>query len=237
VNGELLIEIIAIKYDSTVYDYNGITRYTREIDIDLPAIQNNTTAQTTNDETVGTQVGRALATDTGKAAITAGGVPVYDSLELAWSTTQVDTAFNASNTLGGILNITTDVKSISMIFESPQGTIDYDVYIDEVQESRQYLGNAPVYVELQYSVDNTSYSAIKARYVDWAATGLTFNLTDAVAGYYQVAIALADTLDLDQDVPTSITGTDKSSISITGITSVAETGSTDAMKVTWVILQ
>jgi len=97
--GQIIIDVVAIEYDSEVYNYNNLTRYSRVLDIGVPFnIKNNTQVETTKDETTGTQVGRALATDTGKAAITAGGVPVYNSLDSGFTTTQVDTSLNGGAT-------------------------------------------------------------------------------------------------------------------------------------------
>ena len=236
-DGNIIISFTCIEYSSDVYNYNGITRYERTVGVGIPSIQNNINVQTVKDETVGTQVGRALATDTGKDAILAGGVPVYDSLEAAYSTTQVDTALNTpGSSLGSILYVDRDVKSIQIIFESPSGDVDYDVYIDEVQESRTYVGNIPVAINLEYSTDNVTYSSVKTRYIDWAATGTQFYLTNASAGYYKVTFALSNTLDLDQDVPGTVTGTAKSVIEVTGCTSVADPAG-DAAKTTFIILE
>lgn len=230
-NGEVIVNITAIEYNSDVYNYDGIIRYDRSTSINIPAFTNNVVAKQTQAEDTGTAVGRALNTDVGKGAISSGGVPLYDSFDIEFSSSTVTTNFNSSLSVGATQQVPFDSKNIQIIVESPTGDVNYDVYIDEVLESRTYIGNIPMFVQLQYSADNVTYSTVKSRFLDWAATGTIFNLTDVIAGYYKIETSLVDTLDLDQDVPSSVTGTDKSVIDVTSV------NATNQMKFTWVILR
>lgn len=233
--GQIIIDIVAIEYDSEVYNYNNLTRYSRVLDIGVPFnIKNNTQVETTKDETTGTQVGRALATDTGKAAITAGGVPVYNSLDSGFTTTQVDTQLNGGSNFGSILN-TTALKNLQIVVEGPQATVDYDVYIDEVQVSRQYVGAVPIGITVSYSTDNVTYTNIKQVYKEWTGNSHVFNITDASAGYYRVQLESVDTLVLDQDTPASVT-TNQATVSITNIASSAQPGG-DAATISFITLE
>ena len=233
--GQIIVDIVAIEYDSEVYNYNNLTRYSRVLDIGVPFnIKNNTQVETTKDETTGTQVGRALATDTGKAAITAGGVPVYNSLDSGFTTSQVDTTLNGGSNFGSILN-TTALKNLQIVVEGPQATVDYDVYIDEVQVSRQYVGAVPVGITVAYSTDNVTYNNIKQVYKEWTGNSHVFNITDASAGYYKVQLESVDTLVLDQDTPASVT-TNQATVSITNIASQAQPGG-DAATISFVTLE
>jgi len=235
VEGQILLDITAVEYDSEVYNYNNLTRASRTVDVGAPMIKNNAEVETSRDETTGTQVGRALATDTGKAAITGGGVPVYDSLDSGFTTTQVDTAINGSSTFGSILNTSTALKNLQIIVEGPQATVDYDVYIDEVSESRSYVGSIPVKITLAHSTDNVTYTNKKEVYKEWTGNSHVFNVTDAAAGYWRVLLEGVDTLVLDQDVPSSIT-TDQAIVSITNVASSAQPGG-DAATISFLLLE
>lgn len=233
--GQIIVDIVAIEYDSEVYNYNNLTRYSRVLDIGVPFnIKNNTQVETTKDETTGTQVGRALETDVGKAAITAGGVPVYNSLDSGFTTSQVDTTLNGGSNFGSILN-TTALKNLQIVVEGPQATVDYDVYIDEVQVSRQYVGAVPVGITVAYSTDNVTYNNIKQVYKEWTGNSHVFNITDASAGYYKVQLESVDTLVLDQDTPASVT-TNQATVSITNIASQAQPGG-DAATISFITLE
>ena len=233
--GQIIVDIVAIEYDSEVYNYNNLTRYSRVLDIGVPFnIKNNTQVETTKDETTGTQVGRALATDTGKAAITGGGIPVYESLDSGFTTTQVDTQLNGGTSFGAILS-TQALKNLQIIVEGPQALVDYDVYIDEVQVSRQYTGAVPVGITVAYSTDNVTYTNIKQVYKEWTGNSHVFNITDASEGYYKVQMESTPTLVLDQDTPASVTS-NQATIDITNIASQAQPGG-DAATISFILLE
>jgi len=234
--GEIFVDIVAVEYSDDTYNYNDLTKLTRTVGNGIPAVKNNTNVQTVSDETVGTQVGRALATDAGKTAITDGGVPVYNSLDLGFSTTTVDTALNSpTGTFGATLQ-TVAVKNLQIIFEGPYGVVDYDVYVDEVQESRDYVGACPITLTLDYSADNVTYTTQRSVYKEYTGNDHVFNITDAEAGYYRVTAQVVNTLTLDQDVPASITS-NKAVVDITGFAAQTLNPSGDAATISFVTLE
>lgn len=234
-NGEVVVNITAIEYNSEVYNYDGIIRYDRSTSINIPAFSNNVVAKQTQAEDTGTAVGRALDTEVGKNAIAAGGVPIYDSFESSFTPAAVDSAYNAGATVSSVFQTTADLKNLQIVFESPAGEVDYDVYIDEVSESRTYAGNFPVIADLGYSTDDITYTLINRVYLGPGTPSHIFNLTDASAGYYEVSTYLSATLDLDQDVPGTVTGLDKSILNVTNVSTGAAPGG-EGLKISWIVL-
>ena len=234
---QIILDIIAVEYDSEVYNYNNLSKYSRTIDVGVPNIKNNAPVEVAKDESVGAQVGRALATDTGKTAITAGGVPVYDSQDIGFSVSTVDTALNnPANFYGAVYQTDVALKNLQIIFEGPYGTVDYDVYVDEVQESRDYVGQCPLTLVLQYSTDNVTYTTKRSVFKEFTGNDHVFNLTDAAAGYYKLTASVVNTLTLDQDVPASIT-TNKAIVDITGFAAQTLDPSGDASTISFVSLE
>lgn len=235
--GEIFVDIVAIEYSDDTYNYNNLTKLTRTVGNGIPAVKNNSNVQTVSDETVGTQVGRALNTDVGKTAITDGGVPVYNSLDIGFTTTTVDTALNnPTGVFGSIYNTTVALKNLQIIFEGPYGTVDYDIYVDEVQESRDYVGACPLSLTLSYSTDNVTYTTQRSVFKEFTGNGHVFNLTDAAAGYYKLEAQVVNTLTLDQDVPASITS-NKAVVDITGFAAQTLNPSGDAATISFVSLE
>jgi hypothetical protein len=233
--GPIVLSITALEYSADVYDYTGIERLERTTEIGIANIQSNTNIQTTKDETTGVQVGRALATDVGSSAISAGGIPLYDSLQVGYTDTEIDTAWTTNQSASVILTVIADVKLIQVNFEGAYGTVDYDVYIDGVSESRSFVGHLPTGITLQYSADDITYgSPLRIRNLNYGNNSTTMSITDAPAGYYKVQFGPVPLRDLDQDVPGSVT-TDKSDVAITNVaTQVNPDG--DAISVNFVVL-
>lgn len=234
--GEIFVDIVAVEYSDDTYNYNDLTKLTRTVTTGVPAVKNNTDVQTVNDETLGTQVGRAVATDTGKAAITDSGLPVYDSQDIGFTVSTVDTALNGATFYGAVYQTEVDLKNLQIIFEGPFGTVDYDVYVDEVLESRDYVGAVPLTLVLQYSTDNVTYSTLRSVFLEYTSNNHIFNITDAATGYYKVTAALVDTLDLDQDVPGSVT-TNKAVVDVTSVATQTLDASGDASTISFVSLE
>lgn len=234
--GEIFVDIIAVEYSDDTYNYNDLTKLTRTVGTGVPAVKNNAQVQTVSDETVGTQVGRALATDTGKAAITDGGVPVYDSQDVGFTVSTVNTQLNGGSSYGATYQATAAVKNLQVVFEGPYGTVDYDIYVDEVLESRDYVGAVPLTLVLEYSTDNATWSTLRTTYLEFTGNNHIFNITDAAAGYYKITAALVDTLTLDQDVPTSVT-TNKAVVDITGVNVQTLDASGDASTISVITLE
>jgi len=233
-DGQIMLDIIAIEYDAEVYNYNNLTRFSRTLNVGVPNIKNNAPVEVARDETTGTQVGRALATTTGKAAITAGGLPVYNSLDSGFTTTQVDTQLNGASTYGATLN-TVALKNLQVIVEGPTATVQYSVFIDEVATARAYVGAVPIGITLAYSTDNSSYSNIKQVFKEWTGNSHVFNVTDAAAGYYRITIEKVNTLVLDQDTPASVTS-NQATISVGTIASTAQVAG-DASTISFITLE
>ena len=234
--GEIFVDIVAVEYSDDTYNYNDLTKLTRTVTTGVPAVKNNTDVQTVNDETLGTQVGRAVATDTGKTAITDSGLPVYDSQDIGFTVSTVDTALNGATFYGAVYQTEVDLKNLQIIFEGPFGTVDYDVYVDEVLESRDYVGAVPLTLVLQYSTDNVTYSTLRSVFLEYTSNNHIFNITDASTGYYKVTAALVDTLDLDQDVPGSVT-TNKAVVDVTSVATQTLDASGDASTISFVSLE
>jgi hypothetical protein len=170
-------------------------------------VVNNAAVRTVSDQTTGVQVGRALETDEGKTAITNAGVPVYSSFQSGFSTASLDSTLNTSGAVfGSILQVTkpeagSTYKLIQISFEGPQADVNYTTYINGVATNRQYSGAVPLQVELQYSTDNATYTAIQSRFFEWSGNAGIFTVIDGAQGYYRIVASKSDTLDLDQDGP------------------------------------
>lgn len=235
--GEIYVDIVAVEYSDDTYNYNNLSKFTRTVDTGVPAIKNNAPVQAKSDETLGTQVGRAVQTDTGKTAITGGGIPVYDSQDVGFTVSTVDTALNGATFYGAVFFTEgASFKNLQIIFEGPFGTVNYDVYVDEVLESRTYVGSVPLTLVLQYSTDNITYTTQRSVFKEFAGNNHIFNITDAAAGYYKVTAALVDTLDLDQDVPSSVT-TNKAVVDVTSVATQTLDTSGDASTISFVSLE
>jgi len=235
--GEIYVDIVAVEYSDDTYNYNNLSKFTRSVDNGVPAIKNNAPVQAKSDETLGTQVGRAVQTDTGKTAITGGGIPVYDSQDVGFTVSTVDTNLNGGSFYGAVFFTEgASFKNLQIIFEGPFGTVNYDVYVDEVLESRSYVGSVPLTLVLQYSTDNVTYSTLRSVFKEFAGNNHIFNITDAAAGYYKVTASLVDTLDLDQDVPSSVT-TNKAVVDVTSVATQTLDASGDASTISFVSLE
>lgn len=205
-DGEIYVDVVAVEYNSEVYNYNGLNRFSRSVSTGIPSVVNNAAVRTVSDQTTGVQVGRALETDEGKTAITNAGVPVYNSFQSGFSTTALDSTLNSGSTFGSTLLVEKPdpagvYKLIQISFEGPQADVNYTTYINGVATNRQYSGAVPLQVELQYSADGVTYSPIQQRFFEWSGNAGVFTVVDAAQGYYRILAAKTDTIDLDQDGP------------------------------------
>jgi hypothetical protein len=204
VDGEIFLDVIAVEYNSEVYNYTGLNRFSRSVSTGIPSLANNAAVQTVSDQTTGVQVGRALETDAGKTAISNGGVPLYSSFQSGFSTTALDTALNSGQNFGAFIEITkpeagSTYKLLQISFEGPQAIVDYDTVINGTAVSRTYQGAVPLIVELQYSADGITYVPIQQRFFEWSGNTGVFTVVDGAQGFYQILAEKTDTLDLNQE--------------------------------------
>jgi hypothetical protein len=94
VQGEIFVDIVAVEYDASVYNYNDLTRLERTVSTGVPAVKNNAAVQTRSDEDLGTQVGRAVATDQGAAGLAAAGYSTVQAIDYALTDTVWETYLN-----------------------------------------------------------------------------------------------------------------------------------------------
>ena len=233
-DGEIYVDVVAVEYNSEVYNYNGLNRFSRSVETGIPSSNNNAAVQTVTDETRGVQVGRALETDAGKTAITNAGVPVYNSLQTGFSTAALDATLNAGQTFGAFIQIQkpeagSTYKLLQISFEGPQALVNYDVVINGVLTSRQYDGAVPLLVELQYSTDNITYAPLQSRFFEWSGNTGIFTVVDAAQGYYRIVASKANTLDLDQEGATPV-------VAINTVATIAAPGG-DAATISFLTLE
>ena len=91
----------------------------------------------------------------------------------------------------------------------------------------------PLYVKIEYSTDNVTYTTLTERYLEWTSNTTAFNFTDVDNGYYKVSCSKTDTLVLDQDDGTAGVG---ATLSIGTVTTSA-TPAGFAAKETYIILE
>jgi len=200
VQGEIFVDIVAVEYDVDVYNYNDLTRLERTVNTGVPAVKNNAAVQTKSDEVLGTQVSRATVQDATGTQTTA--FPKLANYEVTQTTTVLDTKLNSATPYGSILTldaVSGGAKLLQIMIEGPTAVVDYTTYIDEVSTARQYTGSVPLFVQVEYSVDNVTYSLIGQRFLEWTNNTTSFNFTDVDNGYYRVSCSKTDTLVLDQD--------------------------------------
>lgn len=234
VQGEIFVDIVAVEYSADVYNYNDLTRYERIVSTGVPAIKNNTPVQETSDQVLGTQVSRATVTDATGAQATA--FPKLANFEVTQTTTVLDTKLNSATPYGSILTldaVSGGAKLLQIFVEGPTAVVDYTVYIDEVSTARQYTGSVPLYVQVEYSVDNVSYTLIGQRFLEWTNNTTSFTFTDVDNGYYRVSCSKTDTLVLDQDDGVAAVG---STIAVGTVATIA-TPTGFGAKETYIILE
>ena len=234
VQGEIFVDIVAVEYDADVYNYNDLTRLERTVNTGVPAVKNNAAVQTKSDEVLGTQVSRATVTDATGTQTTA--FPKLANYEVTQTTTVLDTKLNSATPYGSILTldaVSGGAKLLQIMIEGPTAVVDYTTYIDEVSTARQYTGSVPLFVQVEYSVDNVTYSLIGQRFLEWTNNTTSFNFTDVDNGYYRVSCSKTDTLVLDQDDGTAGIG---STVAIGTVATIA-TPTGYGAKETYIILE
>lgn len=234
VEGEIYVDVVAVEYNSGVYNYNGLNRFSRTVSTGISSVNNNTAVQTASDVTRGVQVGRALETDAGKTAITNAGVPVYNSFQSGFSTTALDSTLNNGLTFGSVLQITkpeagSTYKLLQISFEGPQAIVDYETVINGSVVNRQYQGAVPLVTELQYSTDNVTYVPLQQRFFEYTGNTGVFTVVDAAQGYYRIIAEKTDTLDLNQE------GT-SATVTINNVATIAAPGG-DAATINFLTLE
>ena len=234
VQGEIFVDIVAVEYNADVYNYNDLSRYERTVVTGVPAVKNNAPVQTESDAVRGEQVSRATVTDATGTQSTA--FPKLANYEVTQTTSVLDTKLNSATAYGSILTldaVSGGAKLLQIFIEGPQATVDYTVYIDEVSTARQYTGSVPLYVTVEYSTDNVTYSLIGERYLEWTSNTTSFTFTDVDNGYYRVQCLKTNTLVLDQDDGVAAVG---STIAV-GTVATTATPTGYGAKETYIILE
>jgi hypothetical protein len=95
-DGGILLVITALEYSGNVYNTDGLTREERLVDSGIPPKSTNVCVIEKENVATGNRIGAALQTDAGRAAITAAGVPLFQTYSEQTQGSTIQTTFNAA---------------------------------------------------------------------------------------------------------------------------------------------
>ena len=205
VQGEIFVDIVAVEYDADVYNYNDLTRLERTVNTGIPAVKNNAAVQIKSDQDLGTQVGRAVATDQGAAAIRDPlanvGYPVLETLTQSISTAQFKGIYSIPSSFNGAVELLATGKTLEAKVTIPSAIY----YISDGAGGRVGGANEttlPVDVDIKYSTDNgATYTSVTnlQHTVGAGAQALTFTVIDPAPGIYLIEFQASSYVDVDYD--------------------------------------
>jgi hypothetical protein len=192
--GAIVLGVTAIEHDNKIYNYAGFTRPVVFRAEPLPPLNSNTGVQQNINEGTGQRVGEALQTDAGRSAITAAGVPLFETTSVGWSPSEALAVFgpgseNNTNSLQADFSINVGIKSVQFFFEAPQGVVNYTV--DGV--SNTIIAGVPCVVEVYLNGNLSSQ-----RYLEWSTYTTVISLSNLPAGtQFTLFVRPLNTYDLN----------------------------------------
>lgn len=192
--GAIILSIIAVEYDQLIYNYAGFTRPEVFRAEPLPPLNSNAGVQNSIAEGTGLRVGDALQTGAGRAAITAAGIPIFQTETIGWSPSEAIAVFgpgseNNTNSLQVTFGLNAPIKNIQFFFESPQGVVNYTA--DGV--SKSITAGVPCIVEVYL---NSVLSA--QRFLEWSTYTTVIALSNLPAGtQFDLFVKPLNTYDLN----------------------------------------
>lgn len=203
--GEILLSITGVEYDTAVYNYTGFTQF--QVDIpEMPPIQANTAAQTSNADAYGNQVNLALNSSNGLTNITqditiggstSAGIPLLGTLASGFTASEMVTPLGSGSSGTGTASLQwelgLDIKTMQVTFQQPQATYNYTV--DSV--SKSITAAVPCVATLQYSTNGSTWSNFASQYMEWSTYLTIFNVSNATEPYWRIVIGALNTYDLN----------------------------------------
>lgn len=227
--GGIILSVTALQYDGGVYTQSGLVREERNLNSGIVPAQNNVCKVTNDDESFALRTSDALATDTGREAITGAGVPIFavNSQQTAGSTIQ--SVFNSGYTnnayyfdpgdplytnpfnypyyYGYTWQTLNKLKYMTILHVGPQATYNY--VVDGV--TKQITAAIPQQLNLFFSLDNTNWTSAGTRFMEWSTYQTNIDAADVnIAGvYWALLVSPLNTYDLSATTnyikPTQIT--------------------------------
>lgn len=199
VQGEIFVDIVAVEYDANVYNYNDLTRLERTVSTGVPAVKNNAAVQTKSDEDLGTQVGRAVATDQGQSGLAAAGYSTVDAIDYSLSGSVWETYLNtmwggvgtpppgSNQTFDLVADVPVAGKLLRIHQAQPFGRAWYKIDTGTnsfVQESDNYI---PLNWLLRFTPLTGSGSWLRAYDGVYGESDVIFEIVDPEPGEYKLS--------------------------------------------------
>ena len=190
--GQIILDIVAIEYDAEVYNYNNLSRYSRSLDVGLPAANNNAAVQTDKDETTGSQFSRAIAeptffNNTIRPNMTSAGFPVFGTLQQEATSAYLKQQFNAASPVE--YTVTSGAGVLLQVFgHVPYGQVIYNYNFGGSNYNAQITTYIPLFYTISYSADDITYSLLQEAYQDGGASTFYFMVENPAEGYYKLQL-------------------------------------------------
>ena len=205
--GQIILDIVAIEYDAEVYNYNNLSRYSRTLDVGLPAVNNNTAVQTEKDQTTGSQFSRVLTQDDPSnpgqtvpsqffidtiqtalvSALTSTGFPIVSGAFAYYYPAAFENIYKTNTDFINGVTVSIPGKLLTFSCVLPQAIF----YRDDSQGNQLSGSNEttlPVDVEFEYSTDNTNWTLIDNLQSSTGAP-IFFEIQSPPTGYYRVVFS------------------------------------------------